>query len=323
MSQTAIQFTLTPNSSPVNTSQEVVASYTSSAGFAVGDKVQFIFEPVAGLVIDNTCSTPTTDADGDLTTDGSASILLGTTYEYTFSDAIANPSIVSFCMNVTGPGDQGSLAVQLTDDNGGYGVSLYYVGDANDVFVTANVAPSLSFNIRNLEDTADTNECSFGTISPSDAIPNYDNVDDGPSECGYSLAIGTNAASGFQVNAQADAWLDNMDSLIANIPNLGTFVAGEEAYGYANITPANTGRNPATGLYDQPILRVNWWDFTGFASYVPTTNEQMLSYTDGIEYTAGIDATDVTQMMHGLVVGSGTPAGYYQQEITYIVTANF
>jgi hypothetical protein len=48
-----------------------------------------------------------------------------------------------------------------------------------------------------------------------------------------------------------------------------------------------------------------------------------MSYGSGVEYKAGVDDTDVTKVIHGLVVGSGTPAGYYNQVITYTTTGRF
>jgi hypothetical protein len=201
---------------------------------------------------------------------------------------------------------------------------MYYVGGDNEVFVIANVQPSLSFNIRTLDDLNDTNLCSFGTISSSDLIPDYDNSDDGVSECGYSLAIGTNAQNGFQTQIIADGPLDNTQSSISNIQNGGQFQAGVESYGLANITSATKGRNVSTGLYSEPILRNGNFNLSpNTATSIPTSLTNFISYTDGVQYQAGADSTDVTQVIHGLVIGSGTPAGYYDQVVTYTTTANF
>jgi hypothetical protein len=155
----------------------------------------------------------------------------GNVYEYTFSDTVTGPATVSFCVNVTSPATAGSYSVSLTDDNGSFGSSMYYVGDDNDVFVIANVAPSLSFNIRTLADDADTNVCNFGTVSASTPIPNYNDTADIASECGYSLAVGTNAANGFQTQIIADGALNGTGGSIADLSNGGVFAAGVESYG--------------------------------------------------------------------------------------------
>jgi sugar lactone lactonase YvrE len=315
--------TLTPNSSAVSVSQEVVMSYASIAGFVAGDKVQLYFEPTAGFVLTNTCGTPTTDADGDATPDGSATIVGTDVYEYTFSDTVVAGDL-SFCAVVQASATAGSYSVRLTDDNGTFDSAMYYVGDDNDVFVIANVAPSLSFNIRTLLDDADTNVCQFGTVSSSDTAPDYDNVDDGAGECGYSLAVGTNAASGFQIQLTSDGALRSTTANLASLSDGGTFSSGVEAYGFANITSATTGRSNVTGQFDQQVTRDGVYNLaTNTGAGVPVSNVNFVSFTNGIQYLAANGANDVTEVVHGLVVGSGTPAGYYQQVLTYTVTANF
>jgi hypothetical protein len=323
--------TLTPNSSPVATIQQVNIEYTSGLGFVSGDKIQFHFEPGAGFDL-GTCGfslpgTPTTDANGDAIDDGvGESVDSGTgfdIFEYTFTDSIAAGPL-SFCVEVESPGIAGSYSVRLTDDNGTFDNAMYYVGDDNDVFVIANVAPSLSFNIRTLDDSSDTNVCQFGTVSSSDTLPNYDNVDDGASECGYALAIGTNAASGFQAQLTSDGALRSTSAEIANIADGGTFSSGVEAYGLANIYSASTGRNNVTGQYDRVITRDGSFNLaTDTATNIPVGPINFVSFTNGIQYLSGNGSNDVTDVVHGLVIGSGTPAGYYQQVLTYTVTANF
>jgi sugar lactone lactonase YvrE len=314
---------LTPNNSAVSASQEVTMSYTPASGFVSGDKVQLHFEPTAGFVLANTCATPTTDSNADSTVDGSATIVGSDVYEYTFSGTVAAGPL-SFCALVTSPATAGSYSVRLTDDNGSFGATMYYVGGDNEVFVIANVAPSLSFNIRTLDDSSDTNVCSFGTVSPSDTLPNYDNVDDGASECGYSLAVGTNAANGFQVQLTANHELSSTSASIAPITNGVGFVAGVEAYGLANVTSSTSGRNVTTGIYDQSILKDGNFNLgANTGTNIPLSATNFVSYTNGIQYIAGVDSLDTTSVMHGLVIGSGTPAGYYDQVLTYTTTANF
>lgn len=323
LSITGTTFTLTPNSSAASATQEVVASYVTPLSFVAGDKVQVIFENAAGLALANTCITPTTDANGDSNADGSAAIVGANIYEYTFSDTVGI-GVLNFCINVTGYDNQGSYSVVLNDDNGVYGSAMYYIEDDNDVFVIANVMPTLSFNIRTLADDTDTNVCDFGTVSSSTAIPNYDLVDDGNQECGYSLAIGTNASAGFTLQIQSDGALSSATDSIANIANAGVFTAGIEAYGLANVTAATTGRDTVNGFYVTPLDRLGNYNLaTDTATFVPVAAENMLSHESGVEYRAGLGSSDVTKVMHGIVVGSGTPAGYYDQVVTYTVTGNF
>jgi sugar lactone lactonase YvrE len=317
------RLTLNPNSSAVSATQEVTITYTPSAGFVSSDRIQLYFEPTAGFVLANTCGTPTEDADGDSTVDGAATIVGNDVYEYTFSDTVAAGPL-SFCAVVTSPATAGSYSVRLTDDNGNFDNAMYYVGDDNDVFVIANVAPSLSFNIRTLDDSSDTNVCEFGTISASDTIPDYDIFDDGTSECGYSLAIGTNATGGFQVQVSANHELASTSANISTLSNGGSFVAGVEAYGLASVTAAASGRNTLTGVYNQSVTRDGNFNLaTSTGTNIPLVPTNFVSYDNGIEYLASSRTDDITSIIHGLVIGSGTPAGYYQQVLTYTVTANF
>ena len=212
--QSGTAFTLTPDSSAASATQEVAMTYTTGSGFISGDQIVITWES-GDLTLANTCSVPTTDADGDATGDGAAGIA-SNVYTYTFTGSTTLTSI-SLCVNVTAYSAAGSYSAVMNDDNGAFGAALYYVGDDNDVFVIANIAPTLSFNIRDLGDTTDTNTCNLGSVSTATGNPNGDAVDDGPGECGYGLAIGTNAQGGFQVQINADSVLDNASSSIIDL----------------------------------------------------------------------------------------------------------
>lgn len=230
------------------------------------------------------------------------------------------PDLLTASFDVNTPATQASYAFGMVTSGGDFGAALQYVGDDNDVTVTANVTPSLSFNIRTLADDADTNICDLGTVTTT-SLPNGDlTVDAGQGECGYALAVGTNAANGFQVQIASDDLLDNASDAIANIANGAPFTAGTEAYGLDLVQPAETGRDSVSGLYDQDITVDA--PFTANA-FVPQAAANFVSYTGGIEYTVANGELDTTRVMHGMTVGSGTPAGYYDQVVTYTVTANF
>jgi uncharacterized delta-60 repeat protein len=308
-----VSLTITPNNGLESVAQEVDVTYTSGGGFVNGDVIQLTWD--AGITLAN-CATPTTDADGDLTNDGSSSVV-GQTYTYTYTGNAT--SSVDLCMSVAGL--SGNYAVTLNDDNGSFSSALYYINpEGGDVNVIANIAPTLSFNIRNIDDSADLNVCNFGDVSTSTPIPNTNGtVDSG--ECGYSLAVGTNSSSGFTMQMSSNGALTNGVSNINNILNNGTWSAGEEAYGIAQVIVGQTGRDPLSGDYDQSLTREG--NFLTDTTPVPTTATDFVTYTDGVQYEAGNLDTDVTKVIHGLVVGAGTPAGSYSQVVTYTVTASF
>jgi uncharacterized delta-60 repeat protein len=308
-----VSLTITPNNGLESVAQEVDVTYTSGGGFVNGDVIQLTWD--AGITLAN-CATPTTDADGDLTNDGSSSVV-GQTYTYTYTGNAT--SSVDLCMSVAGL--SGNYAVTLNDDNGSFSSALYYINpEGGDVNVIANIAPTLSFNIRNIDDSADLNVCNFGDVSTSTPIPNTNGtVDSG--ECGYSLAVGTNSSSGFTMQMSSNGALTNGVSNINNVLNNGTWSAGEEAYGIAQVIVGQTGRDPLSGDYDQSLTREG--NFLTDTTPVPTTATDFVTYTDGVQYEAGNLDTDVTKVIHGLVVGAGTPAGSYSQVVTYTVTASF
>jgi hypothetical protein len=115
--------------------------------------------------------------------------------------------------------------------------------------------------------------------------------------------------------------LNNASADIANVANDTAWAAGTEAYGLDTVVSAGTGRNEVSGLYDVTVTEDG--DFAADTTPVPGAATNFVSYTDGIAYTAGTDALDTTRVMHGMTIGSGTPAGYYDQIVTYTVTANF
>jgi hypothetical protein len=308
----SVLMSLTPNISLVSESLSVVASYTTTDGFISGSQVQITWEAGAVTSLATTCNTR---VDGFATTSGNV-------YTFTFSTTTPAGSY-DFCMNVAATSTVGNYAVTLLDAYGNYAANLFYVGSDNQVNVIGKVAPTLSFNIRNLDDSADTNLCDFGSISTATLAPNSDLLDDSTrGECGYGLAVGTNAQNGFIAQIASDGSLRNSNASIMNVVNGTAFAAGTESYGLASVLAAASGRNTSTGAYDQSAT----WD-GGFAGTyllsIPTVATNMFEYSDGFDYTAGGVSTDLTKVMHGLVVSAGTPAGSYSQVVTYTVTARF
>jgi hypothetical protein len=323
VSAAGVSVSLSPDSIDSSTSNELTISYTATGEYAASDAISITFTPaLSGAVSD--CVSATDDIDGDATTDGSFGSFTTSGAIYTLSDATTTASTggVDLCLTIPSGVTQGSYSVSFTDTNSDFGAALLYVNDDNDVTVTAEVVPTLSFNIRSLDDTTDTNVCDLGTVDTT-TTPNTDGTDDGAGECGYALAIGTNASSGFQAQITADGALDNVSSSISDAAEDDAIAAGAEAYGLVNITQAATGRDGGTGNYDQNITEDG--DFADDADYtpVPTTPTNFVSYTDGIQYVSGTDALDTTRVMHGVTVGAGTPAGLYQQLVTYTVTVTY
>ena len=257
----ATTFTLTPNTDGASETQEINMTYVASGEFVNLDQIVITFESGAGLTLAD-CSTAEVDADNDATGDGSVGIASNVyTYTFTGSTTLASTTGIDLCVDVTAYSTQGNYSVTLNDDNAGFGAALYYVGGDvvscggnnytldgdNDVVVCSQVLPTLSFNIRDLGDTTDTNVCALGALTTA-TTPNTDGTDDGVGECGYSLAVGTNSSSGFQVQINAGTTLDTAGGdTIADAAEDDSIAAGVEAYGLVHITSAQTGRDDSIG----------------------------------------------------------------------------
>lgn len=318
--------TATPSTASLSTATDITFTYT--AGQTVdptGTTYTFTVSPTLPGALAN-CTSADVQADTTAGGDGSFGSLSTTGAVFTTSSDTTTTGR-SLCLKFPSISSPQTYSVALTASGTGvsdYGATLVYIAGDNQVTVSASISPTLSFNIRSFDDSSDTNVCNLGTITSTTA-PNSNTTVDGAGECGYSLAIGTNAGSGFQVQITSDGKLRNGSVEIADITNDTSFSAGAEAYGIANIIAAQTGRNSSTGVYDQTITEDSTasYTFQTNTSPIPQTPQNFISYTNGIQYTAGSGSTDVTQIIHGLAVGSGTPAGTYTQIVTYTLTATF
>jgi hypothetical protein len=188
------------------------------------------------------------------------------------------------------------------------GLGMLYVGDDNDVLVTAMVTPTLSFIIRNTGDTADTNECPLGILTTSSVAT-----------CSYRLAVATNASGGFQVQINSDGGLNSGANDINAIAEDSTVTAGTEGYGIA-VTGATSGGNNSSDVYNQPVVENG--DFNDDDTPVPVGATNFISFGNTFIYTPSVLA-ESTLVTHRAAISAGTPAGLYDQVVTYTVTATF
>lgn len=308
-SAAAVSVTASPNE--VTTGGDITFTYTASTAVeASGTTYVFVVSPALSASLAN-CSTPDGFADSDNTNGaGSFGSFSSTGATFTTTTATATTGR-SFCLSF--PNESiGSFSVAIVSSTGDFGAALVHYDDNNDVNVSATILPTLSFNIRTLDDTADTNVCDLGNVRTTTSV-DLDAVDDGVGECGYSLAIGTNSASGFQATMASSGALTNGSHNMASLADNSSFSAGTESYAIANVTaPSGITENATAGF-----------TFQTDSSPVPTTAQNFISSTGPFVYTAGVDATDVTTVIHGLTIGSGTPTGSYTHTVTFQVTASF
>lgn len=281
-----------------STADEFYLSYTASATeFGIGDTVTVIVPAGFGAVA--ACGTPTDDADLDTTTDVGAAVVtgniaIGWQVEWTFTAATTDAVTdgVEFCVAATTPATAGNYSWAVSDTNDSdTGPALVYVGDDNDVLVTATVPATLSLRIKEAASTLDTNVCELGVLNPASV-----------NSCAYRIAAGTNNAGGLEVYVIADNQLNNVgdtadiDDTTANTD----VVAGTEAHG-VRVT-LGTGYT------------------VGGSFSVTNDNPVPLAETLVLDAAAAVDDSDTatwSTITHYASVDTSTSADSYDQIVTY------
>ena len=308
--------TISPSSLSVSTATEVTYHYISSVEFGATDTVSIA--AAAGVTVAD-CAAPTTDADGDTTTDGS-SLIVAQTYTYLFSapTTTASTAGVDFCVSYAAT--TGNYSITFIDSkanpvNNDYGGAFIYVGNANDVTITAQVQPILSFVIRNNTDTTNTNSCALGVLTPASV-----------NTCSYRLKVGTNSSSGYVVTVVSDGdFRRSGTGATADSENIDrvTDESGSIASGTENYGIALTGNSASTGTAVTEAT-TSGFNFSTDDSPLPingTDNAKTL-YTS----TTMNDPTTTSHsalVTHRATIDTGTLTGNYQQVVTYTVTTNF
>lgn len=291
-----------------STDQDVTFGYVTSSEYAAADVITVTITPAVASAVAN-CAAPTVDADGDTTDDGAFGSFTTSGATYTFTDPTTDASTtgVDLCLNFQNDTATGIYSIAFTDTNGDYGATLIYVGDDNDVTVTANVAPTLSLAIRNDADTADTNVCALGTLTTT-------TVED----CAYRIKVSTNSTSGYTVTIDSDGDLrlsgsgdvaDNLD--IDPIAENGTIASGTEGYGIVfNGGAATAGSITESG------------DFNDDDTPIPMTATTLFT-SDGPNAPTATDTTNTALVTHEAAIDASTSAGSYTQIVTYLASASF
>jgi hypothetical protein len=283
-----------------STADEFYISFVASSNFANTNTVAIhVPNTFTSLAL---CGTSTTDADGAGGADGSLS-LSGQTFTYTFSSSTtaANSTGVEFCFAATTPSTAGNYSIAVSTSTNDESAALIYVGDANEVTVTATVPTSMSLRIKNPSTTADTTVCSLGIMNPASV-----------NTCTYRIAAGTNLATGMTVQVVADNQLNTAGD-VADINDINTATnttidAGVEEHGaYVSALGAFTAG-------------------TGYGAYndIPTTADAEPQETV-LTSTGPVDDSNIANwatITHGASISTGTAGGVYDAIITYRAYAN-
>ncbi len=190
--------------------------------------------------------------------------------------------------------DNYSVAVVTTDDSG---AGVVYVGNANDVTVSATVLPNLALAIDNADGTTCTTtsgvtSCNLGVLTT--AAVNTGN---------YDVNVGTNATSGATIKVIDDGNLRNGADDIDDITENTTVAAGTEGNGVAVTSDAAWTEASPFDDDDTPT----------------TTSAQNVASTSGPIDIAGNDVT----VTHRAAISSLTKALVYSHIVTWTAVANF
>ena len=214
---------------------------------------------------------------------------------------------------LTTPTVAANYTFSIQTSTGDYGANFQYVGQANVVQITGFIPINLSFVIRTVADSANTNVCNLGTATTTSVAT-----------CQYRLKVTTNAKNGYTISMQASGGLTNGSDVITNsAPGFGgtggtNIIPGSESYG-VNISPGNLtssgGSILTESLFNAGLVNSVRYDYN-----VPT----LLLTANKPNNPAGFGATTTTSLVtHNLAITPGSSSGNFTQTITYTVAPAF
>jgi hypothetical protein len=307
------------SSQTISTGSNHTINFTSSSAFGPNDTLEIYFENGFDLsqieytdidFLDDDVNKNLGATPGTGTASNIGVTIIGQTVTFTQNDTdnVLGGSIITIKIGthasaqLTGdkqiynPSASGAFYISLSGTFGDMGTISTQILTTDTVGFTASIEPSLSFVIRNADDTEYFDGCNFGVVSPSIV-----------SECSYRLAAETNLTSGFQIFVQTDGNLRNSSASIANIPEGQSVTAGIEGYGLALVS--------ATGLIEEG-------DFTDDDTPISSTGTLLESSNLVYNYIQG-DLSTSSLVTQKLAVSKLTIPGNYTQAISYSILGNF
>ncbi len=230
---------------------------------------------------------PTNGANGDIALSDKVVVEIGLNAASGDQQINNNIAANSYIITIGGDfGDSGSIAIVIVDDD--------------QVDVTANIDPTITF-------TLSANATAFGTLSPGIVDTSAPNI---------TLTIGTNAASGYTIGVR--------DAGSSTNPGLYKSAAPTDIIGSADDTYANTADLSAVAAgYG---LQASSATATIAARYDQSgDNVGGLEITDTTlaSYATALASDHTITIVHKARSGAFKKAGSYSDTLTYIATANF
>ncbi len=301
-----VNVVLSPSTMTVSSATTVTLTFTTTAPVPVNGTIQ-VYRPTAGYT-GTAALAVSAGAIGATTNTVSGSDTLSTA---TVSTQIPAGALTITVSGLSTSATAANNSFKIYTSAGDYGGAFQYVGLANVVTVRARVLSTLSFAIRNNTDTGDTNICDMGDLIVS-AI----------GACEYRLKVATNAANGYTINVTTSGNFTNGAYPFANaaVGSGGTGgtaqVAGTELYG-AIIT-----KGSITSIGGTTVLAALYNAGASNVSYVNTASATLLTANKPNSPVAS-DTTNTTLVRHEAAISNATPAGIYQQTVTYTVSPSF
>lgn len=303
--------TITPSAQIVSTSAPISLSFVSTANLNTGSTITFTYQSgYAGTL---------TTANTTINSIAPSSVTINTPSGYisnvlTVASNISSGSTVTISTTaLTSPSTAANYAFSVQTSTGDYGANFQYVGQANVVQVTGFIPITLSFVIRTVADSANTNVCDLGTATTTSV-----------SSCQYRLKVTTNAKNGYTISMQASGGLTNGSDILTNAaPGFGgtggtNILPGSESYGVV-VTPGNlttSGGNAfAANLFDAGLVNSVRYDYN-VSTLLLTANKPNNPAAFGA-------TTNTTLITHNLAITPGSPSGNFTQTITYTVSPSF
>ena len=207
ISAAGVTLTVSPSSQAVSTTANITLSFVPATVMANGSTitVKWLSDYTGGASLTNPDITVTKTGDANFTSASSGSFtstgfVITLTTAGSLNTTNAFSIVIGGVNKLTSPASAGNYLFSIFTSVSDYGGVLQYVGNANQVLVTAFVPTVLTFAIRTSDDTADLppgsgsgpRACNMGTLV-------IDTTPAGPATnaCQYRLRIGTNAGGGF------------------------------------------------------------------------------------------------------------------------------
>jgi hypothetical protein len=331
VSAAGVTLTVTPSSQAVSTAASVVLSFTPATTMANGSTINVAFsssytQTPSTLTNSDVVVTKTGDANF---TSATSSGFSSTGFKITLTTGGNLNTSSAFTITMNGgnklqtPSSAGNYTFSVYTSVGDQGAVLQYVGNANQVQITATVTPLLSLALRNTADTADlTPGTTSGVRACGMGILAINTTPTGPSTnaCQYRIKATTNSASGMTLqytstsaHASGRIAIDATTTIADQTGgSTGDPLSTNNGYGVQMSVGSGLTRGATFGA-----TAANFYTITS------TSAKTVLTSTGAYNASASGDTTNTTLMTHGARIDATQPSGAYSHTVSYTLTASF